>query len=1249
MIKKILLLLLICSLGIVNAQFNKDAPWNNNLRKNKSTTYTPTFQDVQKAFNAYWKVNNATAKGSGYKPFKRWEYIWESVVNDEGYLPTTKDQWIAWENKKKNENKVNGADQSDWFPIGPQSHTNTGSWSSGQARVNAIIVDPNNANIWYVGTPAGGLWKSTDAGSTWSPLTDDLPQIGVSGIAIDYSNSNIVYISTGDDDGSDTSSAGVFKSTDGGETWSPTGLNPGNTPSSMNEIYIHPTNSNIIWVATNAGVYKSNNAGTNWTRTIVGNIKDIKLKPGDPNIIYAVTPSEFFKSTDAGDSFTEITNGIPQNSGRMVIDVTPANDAYVYLLSTKATDESFNGVYRSIDSGVSFQERNTATDIIESTQAYYDLALGVSSINEEEIYVGCLNVWKSTNGGSSFSKINSWSNPQQATYTHADIHTIRAFNNRIFVCSDGGIYASTDSGANFTDHTAGIQASQFYKIAVSKNNANKMVGGLQDNGGHAYNEGNGNWLNYYGADGMDTAIDSNNDDKYYGFIQSGRVLCISNNAGSNLTNQVEQPTGSSGNWVTPLETNSQGKVFAAYDKLYRLNDAETGWIELASLSGSADQMKIAPSNDAVMYISVNNILKRSDNTGVTINNVYTFGRRIKGIAIHNTNPNMVWVTTSTSVYYSEDGGDNFTNITKNLPVTDRYVFITDIVHHPGHEQDPIYIGTSIGVYRNTTGGSWTPFFDKLPTTIVNDLEINVIDNSITVATYGRGIWRSQLPSCISVAANQKIVVDGNSSQEIDLIRSCTGQTVVLETVVTKGDNPTYNWSGPNGFSSTESSVTLNNLSLNQNGVYNVTITAPDTCGDAMLTFTVDVGEKAVQPASVDMNICANERATLTASGSTSYKWYNTEDANTELATGASYTTPSLSENKTYYVAGTSLPIVSESIDSPGVDTATDYNRQQGLIFDTNDAILLESFTVSAASAGQRTIEVVNMAGRIIASKTLFLPEGESQAIVNLEIPKGKNNTIRLGDGLFEMKRTPPGNGVAYPYTSPTNIVSITGNTANAPEFYYFFYNWNFTSKGGHCESVRTPVNVIVDSVDMLSPISFTIDNGTPVNFVDGHEITLTEGADLSLDLPKTSIERTLTWTSPSGVTYNTDTVLLADLESNGAEEGKWSVTTTFDLEYCKNQTQTINFSIGIDSLYEDIVMFPNPAIDMVTIGSNETLENAILSIYDVHGRKIIDSFSLDTTNPNEIILDVQKLAIGTYFINIQNNKKKVIKRIVKQK
>jgi len=211
--------------------------------------------------------------------------------------------WDAWREKKALEgtkNKTIQSPASNWSSIGPAVVDNTSTKTAGQGRVNAIALDPSNPNIIYVGAPAGGIWKSTNNGVDWTPLADNLPQIGVSGIAIDPNNSDIIYISTGDDDAGDSYSIGVLKSLDGGATWNTTGLTFNFNYKGSNEIFVDPTNSSIVWVATSTGLYKTNDAGDNWDVMLDANIRDFRLKPGDSQTIYAVSdsngnPSKFYK------------------------------------------------------------------------------------------------------------------------------------------------------------------------------------------------------------------------------------------------------------------------------------------------------------------------------------------------------------------------------------------------------------------------------------------------------------------------------------------------------------------------------------------------------------------------------------------------------------------------------------------------------------------------------------------------------------------------------------------------------------------------------------------------------------------------------------------------------------------------------------------------------------------------------------------------------------------------------------------
>ena len=751
------LLIFLCSV-LSFSQFNPSAPWKENSSLAKKAKIS--IDEEVTLFNDYWSTRNKNVKGSGYKPFMRWENHWRTLADENGYIISPQDFYAAW--NEKNNTKLNrnststfSLPPSNWQPVGPLTHTNTGSWSSGQGRVNVVYQDPTNPNTVYIGAPAGGIWKSTDAGVNWTPLSDYLPQIGVSGIAVDYTNSDVIYIATGDKDAGDSYSVGVLKSTDGGLTWNTTGLSFNTTNRSAGDIIMDPTNNQVLFCATSLGIYKTSNGGTTWTNVRSGNFTrgSIRFKPNDSNVVYGTTNTVFYKSVDAGNTFAPVTTGLPSSSSRLLLDVTPANSNYVYVLSyssSVSTNNGFQGVYRSSDNGTTFTLRNNTTNVLESNQSSYDLALSVSDTNAEEVYTGCLNVWKSTNGGTAFTKLNNWSSPTAPSYTHADIHYLGFHNGNLFCGSDGGVYKSTNGGINFTDLTATAQISQFYRIAVSKQSAGNMVGGLQDNGGHAYSSGG--WKNYYGADGMDTAINPNDQNAYYGFIQFGGTLHLSNNAGNNRTGSVNAPaaeTGTNddgGNWITPLKVNSAGEVFAGYERLYKLNGGS--WIQqsVGTIgSGNIENIEISPINDDIMYVSNGSSLYQSTDHGVNFNLVYIATASIQSIECHHSDTNTLYITTSGSngsILKSTDGGYVFNDITAGVPNIGKNV----IVHQSQNADNPLYVGTSLGVYyRDDTMTSWLPFDTNLPNVSVTDLEINLIDGKLIAATYGRGIWQTDIP------------------------------------------------------------------------------------------------------------------------------------------------------------------------------------------------------------------------------------------------------------------------------------------------------------------------------------------------------------------------------------------------------------------------------------------------------------------------------------------------------------------------
>ncbi len=714
------------------------------------------FYDIQKSFNKYW-LGKKIERGNGWKQFKRWEYFMESRVYPTGRLPEP--DFVSREYKKylkqypKSTHKKSNA---DWTPKGPGSW-NTTSYNPGLGRVNCVTVAPNDANIICIGAPSGGFWKSVDGGLTWYTTTDSLTVLGVSAIAIDPTNSDIIYIATGDGDGGATYSIGVLYSTDGGYTWNTTGLNWQITQSRrISKLLIHPINPDILIAATNNGIYKTNNAGVTWNLIQSGNFKDMEFKPGDPSTIYACG-SSYYKSTDTGNSFNQVTSGVPASYSvnRLAIAVTPANPDYVYMLAGSSSNSGFYGLYRSTNSGTSFSTMSTTPNILgyssngTSTggQSSYDLAIAVSPNNADEIYTGGINIWRSNDGGTTWSINAYWYYPEPAyPYVHADCHSLDFYGPILYSGCDGGIFKTSNGGSTWEDISAGLYITQFYRIGGFPGNSELIIGGTQDNGTNRFNTGQ--WTHVLGADGMEAAIDYSNPSTMYAAIQYGG-LRRSYDGGDSFSS-IENNINENGGWVTPyvLDPIDPNTIYAGFVNVWKSTNQGDFWTKISSFGGTLRSLAISQSNPDYIYAATSSSIRRTTNGGVSWTNINAglpTSASITYITISDIDPEKIWVTFSgfsngNKVFTSTTGGDTWTNISGSLP----NIPVNCIVHQ-SNSNDGIYIGTDLGIYyKNNNSNDWELFSNNLPNVIVRELEIHYASGLIRAATYGRGLWESPL-------------------------------------------------------------------------------------------------------------------------------------------------------------------------------------------------------------------------------------------------------------------------------------------------------------------------------------------------------------------------------------------------------------------------------------------------------------------------------------------------------------------------
>jgi len=777
---------------------------------------TTNFYDVQRSFEEEWRsIDRPYPKGKGFMAYKRWEWFMEPRVYPSGKrIPTNAVQLV----RKQNPAMLPPASGTSglWTYIG---NTSIPSGGGGAGRINAVRPQPGSSTIFYACAPAGGLWKTIDSGVSWNVVnTDFLDAIGCTDVAIDPSNNSVLYLATGDGDAGDTYSIGILKSIDGGLTWNTTGLNWNVTQGRViNRLLIHPTNSNILLAATSIGIYKSVNAGASWVLTYAGSFKDMEFKPTDATTVYAVGTT-FIRSTDTGDNFSQITSGLPStNVGRMSLAVSEANTAIVYILAAKNSDSGFLGVYRSTNSGTGFTTMATTPNLLgwnangadTGGQGWYDLAIECSGTDANTLWVGGVNIWKSTNGGSTWACNAHWFGSGGLPYVHADIHCLTwiSTNNSLYVGNDGGVFRTTNNGSSYTDISSNLQIAQQYRLGIAQLNGNKIITGWQDNGsnlkiGTTHSQ-------VLGGDGMECMIARTNDNIMYGEIYYGAIYKSTNNGGtfSPMVNSGGTGVNGDGAWVTPYVMGAtDNDIYVGKSTIYKSSNAGTSFTAMGTFgSGVVNAFSVSSSNTNVLYASKGSTLYKTTNANTFtaiagLPNLY-----ITSIAISSTNENKVWVTFSgytsgSKVYYSENGGLNWTNISGSLP----NIPSNTIVHH-NTGNDALYVGTDVGVYyRDNTLADWIPYMNGLPNVVVAELEIHPGLNVITAATYGRGTWRAPLYTqpnldlaVVSITSPNGNYCSSSVTPAISLMNSgiTTVTSFQLEYSYSGQATQTYNWTG----------------------------------------------------------------------------------------------------------------------------------------------------------------------------------------------------------------------------------------------------------------------------------------------------------------------------------------------------------------------------------------------------------------------------------------------------------------------
>jgi photosystem II stability/assembly factor-like uncharacterized protein len=673
-------------------------------------------------------------------------------------------------------------------------------------RITAIDAVNKDTRIVFIGTAGGGIWKTTTGGSFFKPVFDKYNQ-SIGALTVDQLNPNIVWAGTGESNMRNSVSIGngLFKSTDGGDNWIKMGLD---STEHISRVLIDPSNSDIVYVAApgplwgdseHRGLYKTTDGGKTWSKIFYIDNKtgcaEVLMDPKNPKTLYASTwqfrrtPFSFtsggkncgiYKSTDGGVNWKKLSNGLPAGEfGRVAITLAPSDPENLFaIVEAKKTS-----LYLSVDGGNSWQEQGSNNNV--EGRPFYFSVIAVDPKNPKRVYRPAWSLSISDDGGRSFTEASF-----AGGWVHSDHHALwinPSNTSHMYLGTDGGVYMSLDKGNNWI-FINNIPVSQFYHATYDIAEPYNVYGGLQDNGSWmtaSQSSGginNGDWHNVGGGDGFWVQPDRENADILYSEYQGGHVWRVNRKTNEYADIQPQALPGEPKlrfNWNTPIYTSPTNpkSLYIAAQYLYKSDNKGLSWKRISPDLTTNDPLK----------------QKQEESGGITTDNSSAENHcTIFTLAESPLDEKLIWVGSDDgNIQFTTDGGINWTKVNQNIKNLPSQIWVSSIEpsrydkntvyatldnHMYGDmntycvvsrdmgktwntlntiglkagyahkikediiNRNLLFLGTEWGLYISIDAGTnWAQFSAKVPPVAVRDIQIHPVKNDLILATHGRGI------------------------------------------------------------------------------------------------------------------------------------------------------------------------------------------------------------------------------------------------------------------------------------------------------------------------------------------------------------------------------------------------------------------------------------------------------------------------------------------------------------------------------